>query len=207
MNAWKAIALLARRGLWILAGVVVFTLALVLGLRYMASNLELGVAQLDVALRAQQELLATREADLLNLRANIERYQSLRQQGLVGQPDRALWLEQLQVSHQRLGLPGSLILQLQAPKAFAPGAAAAPALDAPGAAPTGPQFHDLQFEIRESLEPELLALIDDFRAQAKGRFRVNACRLQDPKETGLTAQCVLRFFSVADEVPKTEGAP
>lgn len=62
-------------------------------------------------------------------------------------------------------------------------------------------MHDMQFEMQDSVETEVLDLIDRFRGQAKGRFRVNACKLHDPKESGLTAQCALRFVTI----PLTSG--
>ena len=179
--------LLARRSLWLLAGVVAFSVALVFGLRYLASHLNTGVAQL--------------ESDLLNVRANIQRYQQLREQGLVANPDRALWLEQLQESHQQLGLLGGLALQLQAPKPLA--SMTEPVAEAELPAPL---MHDLQFEMRDTLETEVLALIHDYREQATGRFRVNACKFQDPKDSGLTAQCVLRFVSIAPPTPSPPTA-
>lgn len=201
MTPWKTIVLLARRSLWMLAGVLLFTLALVLGMRYVAGRLEVEAAQVEVAAQAQRDLLVTREEDLRNLHANIQRFQLLRQQGLVGPPERALWLEQLQASHQRLGHAGSLALQMQAPKALE----GAP--DAPAEGAIAAHSHDLQFEVRDILETEVLDLLDDYRTQVKGRFRVNACTLQDPKDTGLTAQCVLRFFSIADDAPKGTPTP
>lgn len=201
MNSWKPIMLLARRSLWLLAGVVAFSVALVFGLRYLASHLNTGVAQLQSTLQTQKELQDSRESDLLNVRANIQRYQQLREQGLVANPDRALWLEQLQESHQQLGLLGGLALQLQAPKPLA--SMTEPVAEAELPAPL---MHDLQFEMRDTLETEVLALIHDYREQATGRFRVNACKFQDPKDSGLTAQCVLRFVSIAPPTPSPPTA-
>ena len=183
MNSWKPILLLARRSLWLLAGVVALSVAVVFGLRYLANHLSNGVAQLQSTLQTQKELQDSREADLRNVRANIQRYQQLREQGLVANPDRPLWLEQLQENHQKLGLVGSLTLQLQAPKPLA--SMAEPVAEAELPAPL---MHDLQFEMRDTLETEVLALIRDYRAQVTGRFRVNACKFQDPKDGGLTAQ-------------------
>jgi hypothetical protein len=201
MNQWKPILLIARRGLWLLVGVVVFSVALVFGLRYLANNLNAGVAQLQSTMQAQKELLDTRESDLLNVRTHIQRYQLLRERGLVAQPDRALWLEQLQESHRRLGFTGGLTLQLQAAKPLT--GTGEPVAEA---GQTVPLTHDLQFEMRDTLEPEVLDLIRDYRAQATGRFRVNACKFHEPKERGLTAQCVLRFVSIAPPPPEAPAA-
>jgi hypothetical protein len=201
MNQWKPILLLAKRSLWLLAGVVALSVAVVFGLRYLANHLSNGVAQLQSTLQTQKELQDSREADLRNVRANIQRYQQLREQGLVANPDRPLWLEQLQENHQKLGLVGSLTLQLQAPKPLA--SMAEPVAEAELPAPL---MHDLQFEMRDTLETEVLALIRDYRAQVTGRFRVNACKFHDPKDSGLTAQCVLRFVSIAPPAPATSAA-
>ena len=61
---------------------------------------------------------------------------------------------------------------------------------------TQPLAHDMKFELREVHEADVLNLIAAYRSQVKGRFRVNACALQDAKESGLTAQCSLRFITV-----------
>ncbi len=194
MNEWKPVLLLARRSLIVFTVAVLLSMASVFGLGVLADNLKGRVAQLKGSMQEQQTQLDAKQADLLNMQTRIRRYEALRSQGLVGEPDRALWVELLQESHRQLGLPGVIAVQLQGAKPLATGAAVA--VPAAEVSSTDPLVHDLQFEIRDSLETDVLALIEDYRTKVKGRFRVNACKLQDPKDSGLNVQCVLRFISL-----------
>lgn len=186
--------LLARRSLVWLAVVVVVSLGAVFGLGYLDGNLKNSLAQLQASTQELQTQLGAKQSDLLNMQTHIERYESLRQQGLVGEPDRALWVEQLEASHRDLGLPGAVAVQLQAAKPLvSSGGAPEPASETPAAEPL---MHDMLFEMQDSVETDVLDLMQHFRTQAKGRFRVNACKLHEPKESGLTAQCTLRFVTI-----------
>jgi len=194
VSEWTPVFLLARRSIVWFAVVVTLSVVAVFGLGYLDNNLKSSLAQLQAFMQEQQAQLDTKQTDLLNVQTHIQRYESLRQQGLVGDPDRALWVEQLQASHRNLGLPGTAAVQLLAAKPLGASAGSPePVSDAPAAEPL---VHDLQFEIRDSIETDVLDLIQNFRAQARGRFRVNACKLQEPKDSGLTAQCVLRFVTM-----------
>ncbi|MBC7916795.1 MAG: hypothetical protein H7Y28_03200 [Rhodoferax sp.] len=212
MNAWSAVLQKARRSLIMLAVVVVLCGASVYGLGLLATNLQQHLASQQSSLQEQQALLERYQNDLSNVRTHIKAYEKLREQGLVGEADRAQWVEQLQASHMRLGLPGSISVQLQAAKPLAN-------TDAPADPPADPasaivpMSHDLQFEIREVHEGELLALLQDFRANVRARFRVESCQLRDPTDSGLTATCTLRFVTIPATIaaqsptPATAGAP
>jgi hypothetical protein len=65
---------------------------------------------------------------------------------------------------------------------------------------SGPSYHDLEFELSKVQEEELLLLLSNYQAHVKGRFRVNSCKLLSRTETGLTALCTLRFFTLPDAV-------
>jgi len=199
MNEFKPVLLLARKSLIALAAVVLLCVIAVVGLGQLADKLQTTLAQQQAALQDQQALLVSKQTDLANVREHIASYQALRDQGLVGEPDRALWVEQLQSSHSKAQLPDGLSVQLQAPKQLV-GSGAPPAGE-PDPAQPEPLMHDLQFELRNVVESEVFSLVRDFRAQTKGRFRVNACKLFEARDTGLTAQCVMRFITVPAGVP------
>lgn len=210
MNEWKTVLVPAKRSLVVLVLACVVGIGVVLGLRHSAGDFRNALLQMQAAVQEQQAQLEIRQSDLLNIHDNIARFEALRAQGLVGDPDRALWVEQLQASYKRLGLPGTVAVELSAARPL-PGKdaanAQAVAANPPSAPPTGPMAHDLQFGVRDVLETEVLALIDDFRAQAKGRFRLNACKLHTPVGTGLSAQCQLRFISMPLEKPTPPTPP
>lgn len=204
MNAWKPVLLAARGSVMALLLVLVLCGGAVAGLNYWVGSLQNTLMQVQGLHQEQQTQLTTKKEDLHNVSDHIQRFEILRAQGLLGAPERTHWVEQLQTNYQELGLPGRIAYQLQAPVPL--GGAAAPA---EAAAPSATQAlaHDLKFELREAHEVDVLNLIQNYRDQVKGRFRVNACTLQDPKDTGLTAQCVLRFISVpiAPTQPTPQG--
>ena len=192
MSDWKPIFLLARTPLILLAMVVLLALAGVIGMHYAQDKIQTMLLQLQAGLQEQQAQLDIRKTDLKNMESHIKRYESLRAQGLVGDPDRALWVEQLQASRARLALPDAFSVELQAAKPL--GGAALAAVEE--GAPPQPLEHDLEFEMHGVHEQEVLALVQDFRSQARGRFRVQNCNLQEPKDTGLSARCKLRFVTI-----------
>ena len=196
MNDWKPVLLLAKRSLWVLFLVALLCVGLVIGLAYFAASLKLELSRLQAGVQDQKTQLEARQSDLLNVRTHIQRYEALRAQGLVGVPDRALWVEQLLTSYRNLDLPGTAAVQLLAAQPLASAAEAAVQAD-PGTGNTEPMAHDLQFEVRDVLEPEVLGLIKNYQLQVKGRFRVNACKWFEPKDSGFTAQCTLRFVTIA----------
>ena len=204
MNAWKPVLVGARGSLLALALVVVLCAGVVLGMNYWVGSLQNTLTQVQSLNQEQQTQLSTKQDDLHNVRDHIQRFETLRAQGLLGAPERTQWVEQLQTNYQELGLPGRIVYQLQAsvPLGADP---AQPEAGVPGGTPT--LAHDLTLELRDVHEADVLTLLQNYRYQVKGRFRVNACTLQDPKESGLTAQCVLRFISVPiDPAPPPPGS-
>jgi hypothetical protein len=202
MTQWRRVLTLAKRDLIAFFLCVILGTSAVLGLKTVADNLKSGVEAQQAALQEQQSQLVIKQDDLTNVRAHIKSYELLRQKGLVGEPDRAAWVEQLQSTYAALGLQGQIAVQLQAPVPLPAGDPTA----ATEGAPTAPLVHEMQFEMRESLETEVLGLIQKYREQVKGRFRVNSCKWFEPKDTGLTAQCVLRFVSIPAAQPAAQPA-
>ena len=206
MNAYKPVLLLARKNLIVLGVVVAVCVALVLGLQQLAGSLQTSLGQSQAALQEQRALLDTKQTDRTNVREHIQQYAALRAQGLVGDPDRALWVETLQDSYRRMQLADDLIVELSAPKPLADSGAPG-SLGVAGVLPDLSQAealaHDLQFEMRNAVETDVLRLIQEYQTQVKGRFRVNSCKLSAPTVTGLTAKCVLRFVSIPPPASKT----
>lgn len=197
MNEWKPIFLAARKSLIQLGGIALLCVVTVVALHMMASSLNSEVQDLGRSVQAQRGELSLKQENLLNMRSNIERFEALRAQNLIGTPDRPTWVEELLASHKRLGLTTRLVYQLQAPKTLAaadlpPSATAVP----PDETNVEPLVHDLQFELRDVHEGDVLRLIQDFREHVKGRFRVNGCAFSDPRASGMTAKCVLRFVTM-----------
>ena len=212
VNTYKPALLLARKSLIALGVVVALCVAVVVCAAQLADSSQASLIQSRGALQNQQVLLQTQQSDLDSLRQHMEHYVQLRAKGLVGEPDRALWVEQLQDSYRRAQLPEGLVVQLLPPKPLAastaaglstssmnpvnPGSSIGTLGEAPGSVPSGPLVHDLQFELHNVVESEVLELLNDYQATVKGRMRVNSCKLSEPQSAGLSVQCVLRFISI-----------
>lgn len=198
MKAWQPIFRLARKSLLVLGIVVLLSAAVVAGLEYWATRVKAALTQLQASEQTQQDQLTTKQNDLLNMRDHIKRFEILRGQGMLGLPDRAQWVEQLQASYAAIGFGGRIAYQLQAPQPLVNATAQASAGDGEV---IQPQFHDLKMELRQAHETDLVNLITNYRATVKGRFRLQSCALDGAKEDGLNANCVLRFVSVPLPLP------
>lgn len=202
MSHWKVIVKLARRCLIVMAVAIAVALALYASSRYLRNQAASSLAQAQQVEIENQSALATKQSDLAKLEAEIAHFSQLRQQGLVGVPDRTGWVEQLKASQQRINIQGKMVYTLQPPKPLSAQSTAAagaevPAVDGDSGQSSEPQFHDLELEVANVHEGDLLALLDDYRAHVKGRFRVEACNLSGRTENGMLARCTLRFFTLA----------
>lgn len=207
MSDFQTILRLARRSLLVLGGSLLVALAAYLASGYFKDRLQTQLTTVQQTVNAQQATLSEKQTDLANLQTEIDRFNQLRQAGLVGTPDREGWTEQLVASRVRLALPPTLLYTLQPPQPLAQqDSAVAPVTanvdaDSTNAVAVGPQFHDLDVTLTDIQEEELLALLRDYRAHVKGHFRVNLCTLSTPTPTGLSARCTLRFFTLPDAQP------
>ncbi len=206
MKHWQPILQRARIQLIILASVVSVALIAYFGSRHVLQQLGQSLAEEQGQAAAQQASLTEKEQNLANIRANIGKFRTLEQQGLIGPPDREDWVEKLVAARKQLGLPETLTYTLKPPVPL--GAASPPPAGTPETAKPSsdtPLTHDLEFEIRDVHEEELLALLENFKAKVHGRFRQQSCRLAEPGANGLTARCVLRFFTLPQATAKPAG--
>ncbi len=197
MNPTASIFHGARRGLALLAGVVAFTLIVVLGGVFLRAKMEQDRLDAQASISGWHNQLTQKQDDLENIARHIAEYDALKQKGVVGRADREGWVEQFVAAKEGLGLiRGQFTYSLAPPVALG---GDPQAID--GAAPPqdAPLMHDLAFEIEGLHEEELLRLIRDFRSKARGQFRVERCQLESPLPTGMSAKCVLRFFTLPDD--------
>ncbi len=195
MNELRLILRAARVSLIALGLALAACLSLLMVLRSAHEQARIGLLNEQLDLAKAQTRLRERQADLSLLQADIQQFHQLLGQGLLGQPDRTGWVEQLLDSHHRRGLPAGLSYTLHSPHP-----AASPAASAPGLLPeTGPGealFHELEFKLQGVHEEELLGLLQDFESRASGRFRIDFCQLSQRTPRGLTAHCRLRFVTL-----------
>ncbi len=197
MNDWLPVLRLARTHLVAFSALLLLMLILYFGSAHVRDLLAAKLEAQQAGVSAERDRLAKKQSDLDNLRANIERYRILQQRGLVGAARREEWVEQLLASRKQLGLPDTLAYHLKPPVRLHAGTDVAQAASgAQDSAEDGPLVHDLEFELRNTHEEELLALLEDYGRKVNGRFRVQSCELTEATVTGLRARCVLRFFTL-----------
>ncbi len=189
----------ARRPLNWLAGAIFLSLTLVFGSIYGRDALKKNLAQSRTQLSAQQPNLTAMQQDLRNIQRHMEQFGAFRAQGLVGRADREGWVEQLVASGEQVRLADTLSYILKPPQPMTDAATPDP-VAAAAANPNAPTTHDLDFELKGIHELELLALLHDYQAKVHGRFRVQVCRFSEATQTGLFAQCTLRFFNLPEAV-------
>lgn len=196
----------SRRSFNMLGAGIFLALTLVFGSVYVRDVLKNSLAQDNVRLGVQQANLAAKQQDLIEIHTHIEKFRSLKTQGLVGIADREGWVEQLVTSRAQLNAGDTFSYTLKPGRAVTDEApsdqAAAPPAAADQAATnaTVPMMHDLEFELGGTHEAELLDLLQDYRTKVHGRFRVQFCHFGNPTSTGLTVQCTLRFFNLPEAV-------
>lgn len=196
----------SRGPLNLLGAAIFLALTLVFGSIYLRDSLQSRVLQNQGTLAAQRTTLETNRRDLQNVMSHIEQFRTLKKQGLIGRADREGWVEQLVVSRERLGIGSAVVYNLKPAQAIVDSTVADPNASAPTASaaplePGAPQSHDLDFELTGVHEAELIAFLNNFRDQVRGRFRVQSCRLGKPASDGLTVACTLRFFNLPDQEP------
>ncbi len=194
----------SRGPLNMLGAAIFLALTLVFGSIYLRDSLKARVLQNQGTLAAQRTALETKRQDLQNVMAHIEQFRTLKKQGLIGRADREGWVEQLVISRERLGIGSALVYNLKPAQAILdstvadPNASSTAALAVP-LDPGVPQSHDLDFELTGVHEGELIAFLDNYRDQVRGRFRVQSSRLGKPASVGLTVACTLRFLNLPDQ--------
>jgi hypothetical protein len=199
MKEWQPVFLLARNSLIIFAVVLITVVALVMLTQQYANNLANVLAQTQAELQNNQTILQSKEADLENMESHIKRYETLKAQGLVGEPQRALWVENLRNTQLELQLPDTLGVELLVSQPLMMQDSAVTEAEEEAVQPL---MHDLVVNFNDVHELEVLNLIAHYKNRVKGRFRLNECKFSNAKETGMDTRCVLRFVTVpAQEAP------
>lgn len=199
MKDWLPIFRLARKSLLLLAGVLFISLGFYFGSTHFRSHLSTDLEQQQALISSEQENQTQKQKELDNIQTNIEKFHLLQQRGLIGKAKREEWIEQLIATRKQLSLPETLTYSLKQPTALL---SANPDQEQTGTDPAQPiandtpQVHNLEFELRNIHEEELLSFLKTYQDKVPGRYRIQSCRLAEPSENGLFAQCSLRFFTL-----------
>lgn len=198
---WKSIFADARLALLVLGASALLAGTLAFGSGYALTRLEQTLAQANNALAVQQETLAQNHLDLADIEKHLPEFRKLLAGGMMGSGEREGWIEQLLVNQQRLGLPSTLKYALAPPRAYTvdngmpENAATAANPPPPGG---GIMTHDLLIELNDVHESDVLNLLEAYRRDVKGQFRIQELQLTQPGDKGLAARCLLRFFTFAE---------
>lgn len=202
---WKSIFADARLALLILGACTLIAGALAFGSGYALARLEQTLAQANNGQAAQETALAEKIRDLADIEKHLPEFRKLIVGGMMGNGEREGWVEQLLASQQGLGLPSTLKYTLSPPRAYTANDDApesgAPAADAPPPPGGGIMTHDLLIELSDVHEADVLNLLEAYRRDVKGQFRLQALELSLAGENGLAVRCVLRFFTFSEAPP------
>ncbi len=149
------------------------------------------LAQKQATLQSTRTEIQALTNDLQSIEANLTSYKHLTQLGLLGEPDRAAWVERFNALYQASGLPPTLRYILAAPKPYTANATAAPT----GAQPQA-LSHDLQIELTGIHEGEFLTFTDKLAAEWLTPYRIENCDMTRIEEDGLNIKCTMRLFSL-----------
>ncbi len=207
MNDWRPVFRQARASLYLLFAILLFCLGLFFGSSHVRDRLALELAQEQANIVTAQENLTQKQKELDNVRSNIEKFQKLQQQGLTGTARREDWIEQLLATRKQLGFAeDTLSYTLKEPASANPAPEQEAAEETQDGTQPAPLAHNLELKLRHIHEEELLAFLNTYQENARGRFRIQSCRLGEPSDQGLAAECTLRFFTLPTNA-KPNGKP
>jgi hypothetical protein len=195
VNEWKPVFVLAKKSLIVFGVVLVLVIGLVLVAQQFEKNASQMLSQTLGELQNNQNLFESKSIDLKNMEEHIKRYETLKARGLVGEPQRALWVEEFKKSQVELKIP-DLGVELKTSK---PLTMQATFVEEGDGQTSQPLMHDLVFELRDVHEQEVLKLVDDYKNRVKGRFRLNECIFFEPKETGMSARCLIKLITIPEQ--------
>lgn len=201
MSAYAPVVTRVRRNLWgagVLAGL--FVGLVVFGVWAMGDMQQQKLQQRSM-LETEQARRDQLADDLANVEQHIQRFKALQGQGLIGEGQRAQWLQALGEVATQLQLFGGFKATLDTAQELAPPEGVQPET-------SRTVFYDLGFELSPVVETEVMDLLNQYRYVAKGRFRLQHCVWQEPKEQGMHAKCKLRFFTLTTPTsPTAEATP
>lgn len=151
-------------------------------------------AQREGGLQGTRSEIETLTTDLASLDAHLTTFTHLSGIGLIGDPERDLWVQNLEAIYNGLGLPPTLRYTLAPPQPLVDPQDAASGEIPPAAA--NALRHDLAIELSGIHDEEFLGFIKRLRTDWQTPFRIESCQMSREAETGLQIKCVLRLFSL-----------
>lgn len=193
MSGYRLILELSKGPLVLLALCLVLAFGLVAGLVHYRGRTEVTLVQVEAQLQATRTEIQALTYDLASLEAHLAEFRHLSHLGLIGEPDREGWVQNLVAIYNELELPPTLRYSLSPPLLLA-----GPLAITVGAQSSPPMAlrHDLDIELSAIHEGEFLSFMERLRSDWQTPFRVETCQLTRDLREGLRIKCTLRLFSM-----------
>jgi hypothetical protein len=195
MNDFRVILKPAKLALILLALTVALSLAAVTGLTRYRTAQEQAIIQTEQQLAATRDNIKALTYDLNTLNKLAQKYQQLKQQGFIGEPNRDGWVQRLETLYRDLNLPPNLRYTLSTPQLINPQPTAGPQ-----AYQNNVLRHDLNIELAAIHEGELIDFIDKLSANWRVPYRVETCQIEreaaEEPISGLQIKCTLQIYSL-----------
>ena len=184
----------AKGALILCALSLVLALASVMGLTHYHKARVIALAQSEGGLQGVRSEIQTLTDDLASLQAHLSSFNHLVSIGLIGDPEREVWVQKLEAIHKALDLPPTLRYALASPRLLVDEKDIAAGVLPPSA--SNALRHDLEIELSGIHEDEFLAFLDRLRIDWQTPFRIETCQMTRETEIGMQIKCTLRLFSL-----------
>lgn len=193
MKQYRFILEPAKRALILCVSSMVLALFVVVGLDHYHQGKKTAYVQSDGELQGTRSENQTLADDLASLEEHLASFNHLASIGLIGEPERERWVQNLEKIYTTLDLPPTLSYKLAPPNLLADNQEAMP-----GALPLAGEAlrHDLAITLSDIHEDEFLAFIDRLRTDWQTPFRIETCQISRNSDNGLQIICTLRLFSL-----------
>ncbi len=190
MKKYLPLLKLAKNALVLFALTSLLSIGLIVALLHYNTAREEALAETEATVQTKQTETRTLTDNLNMLKNHQAEFDHLITIGLVGNPNRANWVEQFETLYRDLKLPLTLRYSLETPRP----------LSESGSTPQGSQAnvlrHELSIELSDLHEEEFLSFVHKLNTSWNAPFRVNQCDMTLNSTTKLEIKCALRLFSL-----------
>ena len=195
MNDYLIVLKPAKLAVILLALTVALAVASVTGLARYRTAKEQSTIQTEQQLAATHDNIKALTYDLNTINKLAQKYQQLKLQGFIGEPNRDGWVQRLEALYRDLNLPPNLRYTLVTPQLLNP----QPAIGN-FSYMNNVLHHDLNVELSAIHEGELLDFMNKINTDWAAPYRVETCQIareatEDPV-SGLQIKCILQIYSL-----------
>ncbi len=190
MKKYLPLLKLAKNALVLFALTSLLSIGLIVALLNYNTTREEALAETEATVQTKQTETQTLTNNLNMLKNHQAEFDHLINIGLVGNPNRANWVEQFETLYRDLKLPLTLRYSLETPRPLSESTSTAQVSQA------NVLRHELSIELSDLHEEEFLSFVDKLNTSWNAPFRVNSCDMTRSSATKLEIKCALRLFSL-----------